>query len=172
MESISLYETGGIIYITLSDFCAITARFPMQVHAVARNLDGSSLVQDKDSITRPGVKWSAHRLKWVIRVDALPTLLRRMIPTWSEEKIAGALAQLDGDVPVARGTFGGIPIAYETPVVEDYSNAPIRKRKFAFDEDVSRQIERKIDEIVEIARTAIQGEVVSQIKFMFEQRFH
>ena len=61
---------------------------------------------------------------------------------------------------------------YETPVVEDYSNAPIRKRKFAFDEDVSRQIERKIDEIVEIARTAIQGEVVSQIKFMFEQRFH
>jgi hypothetical protein len=57
-------------------------------------------------------------------------------------------------------------------VVEDYSNAPIRKRKFAFDEDVSRQIERKIDEIVEIARTAIQGEVVSQIKFMFEQRFH
>lgn len=165
MEQVSLYETGGVIYITLSDFCAITARFPMQVHASARNADGTSLVHDKDSITKPGVKWTANRLKWVIRVDALPTLLRRMIPTWSEEKIASAIAQLDGDVPV------GIPIAYETPVVEDYSNAPIRKRKFAFDEDVSRQIERKIDEIVEIARTAIQGEVVSQIKFMFEQRF-
>jgi len=161
---INLYKLDGVVYIPLSNLCALIKRAPGIRSRIADH------VIETDLLT-PGVHWpGSRRLKFVIRVDAL----REVIPylkTWSKEKIDTAVGQLEwafdakgkeeeededeGDQP---------PTRQHTPDPD----MPMRKRKIMFDADVTTKMEQKLDELIELARSA----AIDQLKNLIDARFN
>lgn len=145
-EPCTLYRYNGIVYISLANLSVLIAHGSTYINERAR-----SYVLDKDTIAPPGTYWSRHRLTYIVRVSSLYEMLP-LLTYWDNEKITRAMAQLEWE---------------EGEEQEEEDDVPPRKRKYAFDEDTTKQLQQKLDELMEIANTSAMAE----LKRMINERF-